>query len=50
MVGIVAGLVLFLIERGTTALASVALPVAATAYGAVLRHLAREGRMPLPDD
>lgn len=50
LVGIVAGLVLFLIERGTTALASVALPMAATAYGAVLRHLAREGRMPLPDE
>jgi hypothetical protein len=50
VVGLVAGLALFLIERGTTTLASVALPVAATIYGFVLRRLAREGRMPLPDE
>lgn len=48
VVGLTAGLGLFLIERGTTTLASVALPVAATTYGFVLRRLAREGRMPLP--
>jgi hypothetical protein len=48
LVGVTAGLALFLIERGTTTLASVALPVAATVYGTVLRRLAREGRMPLP--
>jgi hypothetical protein len=50
VVGLTAGLALFLIERGTTTLASVALPVAATAYGFVLRRLARQGRMPLPDE
>ncbi len=50
VVGLVAGLALFLIERGTTTLASVALPVASTAYGVVLRRLARDGRMPLPDE
>lgn len=50
VVGMTAGLALFLVERGTTTLASVALPVAATAYGFVLRRLARGGRMPLPDE
>lgn len=50
LVGVVAGLVLFLIERGTTTLAAVTLPLAATIYGFVLRRLAREGRIPLPDE
>lgn len=50
VVGLTAGLALFLVERGTTTLASVSLPVAATAYGFVLRRLARDGRMPLPDE
>jgi len=49
-VGATAGLALFLIERGTTTLASVSLPVAATAFGFVLRRMARSGRMPLPDE
>ena len=50
VVGATGGLAVFLIERGMTTLTSVSLPVAATAFGFVLRRLASSGRMPLPDE